>query len=258
MSRFSLFTTIDLSQCFHSFKIKKEDGLLTAFTFDGVQYCFRKAPFGLLPISSIVQRCLTNLFADLDYVTIFVDDVTISTDSNLENHIHCVQTVLNRLTKANLKINEKKLHLAQRSIYILGFCLSEKGLALDQRKVSNILDWSPTVRNAKELQSRLGLANFFRASIPCMSTLTAKLDKLRKVPDITKVWIEEHTIAMTKLQEALASAPVLSAPNLKYDFNLVTDSSAYGLGAALYQVINNEVFGASEIPLPLSFFYLNN
>jgi hypothetical protein len=58
MARFSLFTTIDLSQCFHSSKIKKEDRPLAAFTFDGVQYCFRKAPFGLLPISSSCPKSL--------------------------------------------------------------------------------------------------------------------------------------------------------------------------------------------------------
>jgi hypothetical protein len=50
------FITIDLSQCFHSFKIRNADRPITNFTHKGIQYCFRKAPFGLIPISSVVQN----------------------------------------------------------------------------------------------------------------------------------------------------------------------------------------------------------
>lgn len=47
---------------------------------------------------------------------------------------------------------------------------------------------------------------------------------------------------MIKLQHLLVNAPVLSTPNLKYNMCLATDSSAFGIGAALYQVIHNKVY----------------
>ncbi|CEP19873.1 hypothetical protein [Parasitella parasitica] len=46
---------------------------------------------------------------------------------------------------------------------------------------------------------------------------------------------------MTCFQQ-LASSSVLLAPNLVYQFCLVTDSSAYGIGACIYQVISNQIY----------------
>ncbi|EIE82418.1 hypothetical protein RO3G_07123 [Rhizopus delemar RA 99-880] len=242
MSRYILFTTIDLSQCFHSFRIRKSDRPLTAFTTpDGVQLQFQRAPFGLTPISSVVQRSLTSLFADLDYVVNFIDDIYILSDNNFEKHKQHVQTVLERLTLHNLRINTDKLHVAQKSIYVLGFCLNEKGLTLDQRKVANVLDWPDDVNNSKELSHRLGVMNYFRDHIPNISQLTAPLNQLKNHPNLKAVWTNEHSKAIRKLKEALVNAPVISVPSLKYSFHLVTDAYDYGISGCLYQVINNEI-----------------
>lgn len=245
MSKHSIYTVIDLSQCFHSFGIHSSSRRYLSFTdpTTGLQYCFAKAPMGLTPLSSFVQRQLTNLFSDLNSVTTnFIDDITVHTEADMDLHIKYVKIVIERLNKANLTINAAKTHLAQKSINILGFCLSEKGLALDQRKVSNIVDWDPVVSSSRELASRLGLINFFRSHLPCLSTLTAPLDGIKNSPDISKVWTDEHTIAMKKIQQLLVNAPVLSAPDTRYDMCLVTDSSAYGVGACLYQVKKGRVY----------------
>jgi hypothetical protein len=245
MSKHSIFTVLDLSQCFHSFRIEKNSRKFVSFVdpTTGLQWSFKNCPMGLLPISSFVQRHVTSLLSDLNAVTTnFIDDITVHTESDMETHLKYVKMVINRLTKANLKINHEKTHFTQRSINILGFCLSEKGLALDSRKVNNVLDWKPQVANSKELASRLGLINFFRGNLPCLSTLTAPLDAIKNATDISTVWTKEHTIAMTKIQQLLVSSPVISAPNLHYAFCLVTDSSAYGIGACLYQVINKQIF----------------
>ncbi|CEP12849.1 hypothetical protein, partial, partial [Parasitella parasitica] len=229
MSKHSIYTIIDLSQCFHSFEIHYSSRKFLSFTdpTTGQQYMHSKAPMGLTPLSSFVQRQLTNLFADLnDVTTNFIDDIAVHTEADMATHIKYVKIVIDRLTKANLTINVAKTHLAQKSINILGFCLSEKGLAVDQRKVSNILDWNPVCQNSKELASRLGLINFFRSHLPCLSQLTAPLDAIKIAPDITKVWTEDHTIAMKKIQQLMVNAPVLSAPDMAHDIHLVTDSSA--------------------------------
>ncbi|CEP17536.1 hypothetical protein [Parasitella parasitica] len=46
-------------------------------------------PMGLTPLSSFVQRQLTNLFADLnDVTTNFIDDITVHTEADMETHIN--------------------------------------------------------------------------------------------------------------------------------------------------------------------------
>ncbi|KAG1121700.1 hypothetical protein G6F42_012177 [Rhizopus arrhizus] len=57
---------------------------------------------------------------------------------------------------------------------------------------------------------------------------------------------------MKNIQQLLVSSPVLSAPNLAYPFCLVTDASAYGIGACLYQVINKRIFYNGFIARKLS------
>ncbi|CEP06962.1 hypothetical protein, partial, partial [Parasitella parasitica] len=244
MSKHSLYTVVDLSDCFHSFKIHSQSRAYLTFTdMNGFTWSFAHCPFGITMISSVCQRILSILFADLkDQVTNFIDDVTIHTENDLQKHTDVVKLVLDRLTKTNLRVNTAKMHFAQKSVFILGFCMSQKGLAVDPRKVSNILDWSPNVENTRELSSRLGLINFFRSHLPNLSTLTAPLDKLRNVPNIKAVWTQDHSNIMHQLQQLLVNAPVLSTPNLKYDMCLATDSSAFGIGAALYQVIHNKVY----------------
>ena len=253
LSKFSLFTTIDLSACFHSFRIRRSDRPVTSFTApNGKQYQFKRAPFGLLNVSSVVQRSITGLFADLDYCVHYIDDIFVATDNDIDTHIRCLQTVISRLTGVNLRLNHEKLNLMQNSIFVLGFRLSHEALTLDMRKVSNVLSWPDTVQNSKELSHRLGVINYFRKHVPRISILMAPLNALKNHPNIKEVWTDEHSKAMRTLQNVLACTPVLSCPNLKYPLRLVTDASAYGIGGCLYQVIDKKIIYIGFVARTLS------
>ncbi|KAG1312453.1 hypothetical protein G6F62_014259 [Rhizopus arrhizus] len=103
MSAATLFTVLDLKQAFHRLPLAEEHRALTAFTFNGQQYQFCRAPFGLTPIPNHFQRVLTTLLHDLPYVTCFIDDLTIGTGPDIEEHIKCVTTVIERLTSATVR-----------------------------------------------------------------------------------------------------------------------------------------------------------
>ena len=141
----------------------------------------------MLNVSSVVQRSITSLFADLDYCVHYIDDIYVATDDNIETHVRCLRTVLSRLTKYNLRINHEKLNLMQESIFVLGFRLSHDALTLHMRKVTNVLSWPVTVQNSKELSHRLGMINYFREHVPRISTLMAPLNKLKNHPNIKEV-----------------------------------------------------------------------
>ncbi|OBZ81166.1 Transposon Ty3-I Gag-Pol polyprotein [Choanephora cucurbitarum] len=207
----------------------------------GLQYQIKRAAFGLLNVSSVVQRSITSLFADLDYCVHYNNDIYVATDDSIDNHVRCLQTVLSRLTRSNLHINHEKLNLMQKSTFVLGFRLSHDALTLSMRKVTNVLSWPETVQNSKELSHRLGVINCFREHVPRISTLMAPLNNLKNHPNIKEVWTAEHSKAMRTLQLVLADTPVLSCPNLKYPLHLVTDASAYGIGGCLYQVFDNKI-----------------
>ncbi|WP_461043563.1 reverse transcriptase domain-containing protein, partial [Streptomyces sundarbansensis] len=140
---------------------------------DGKQYMFRGCPFGLKPISSKFQRVMSIVFDGLPFVTTFVDDIVVYSQ-NMQDHQSHVKTVIDKLTKVNLLLNPDKCHFAQKSIYLLGFSISEKGRSLDERKLKNIEMW-PTPQTGKDLQRFLGVVNYFRDHIPMMSHITSRI-----------------------------------------------------------------------------------
>ncbi|KAG1167498.1 hypothetical protein G6F70_009475 [Rhizopus microsporus] len=169
------------------FKVREDHQHKTAFTVDNVQYMFQGCPFGLSSISSRAQRTMSIVFQDMqDFVTTFVDDIVVFSKGTLRDHEECLKKVIQRLTEVNLKINPDKCHLGQKSVYLLGFCVNENGISIDTRKVANIHEW-PQPRTGKDIQRYLGLVNFFRDFVPNISKLTAPLDALRNIDDLTGI-----------------------------------------------------------------------
>ncbi|KAG1439575.1 hypothetical protein G6F56_012254 [Rhizopus delemar] len=165
----SVFTTLDLTNAFHRFPVFEPHQHKTAFTsVDGKQYMFRGCPFGLKPISSKFQRVMTKLFSKAPFnifVSTFVDDIVIFSKT-IPEHTEHTQLVIDELTRVQLILNPQKCHFAQKTIYLLGFCVSTNGCTyLDPRKVTNTMEW-PTPQTGKQIQRFLGLINYFRDYIP--------------------------------------------------------------------------------------------
>ncbi|SAL97142.1 hypothetical protein, partial, partial [Absidia glauca] len=181
-----VYTTLDLTNAFHRFPIHPPDQHKTAFTsVDGLQYMFRGCPFGLKPISSKFQRVMTTLFSRdpfHSFVATFVDDIVIYSKT-YNSHAAHVKMVIDELTQVNLTLNPQKCHFAQKTIYLLGFCVKANGEStLDMRKVTNVQEWPQPV-TGKQIQQFLGLVNYFRLYIPYFADLTAPLDALRSHDD---------------------------------------------------------------------------
>ncbi|CDH60654.1 hypothetical protein RO3G_15169 [Lichtheimia corymbifera JMRC:FSU:9682] len=238
LSGATVFTTLDLTNAFHRFKIHEDDRHITAFTYGNRQYVFRGCPFGLKPISSKFQRVMHILFYDMPFVRTFVDDIIIFS-KDLSSHTQHVKYAIDALTRANLILNEKKCHFAQRSVYLLGFCISQHGISLDPRKVTNALDW-PLPTTGKDVQRFMGLVNYFKDHICNLSKISAPLRALMHTGSLTKVWTTEHTMAMKAIKQELAKNVLLHFPNMAEPFYVATDASNHGIGAVLFQKIKGK------------------
>jgi hypothetical protein len=112
----------------------------------------------------------------LDFVIVFVDDVSVMSPSLEAHAIHLVE-VVQRLTKAGLILNPSKSHFGCISVNLLGFVLSENGVAVDKRKLTNVADW-PTPSTGLQLMHFLGVANYMRDHCPLVAALVSPLDSL--------------------------------------------------------------------------------
>ena len=182
-----------------------------------------------------------NLFADLPYANVYIDDIVISTPASLSLHVDCVAEVLKRLTKANLVVNPDKIVLAQQNIHILGWTvIADGGLIPDPRKLTNIHSW-PLPTTGKMIQRYLGFANYFRNSIPLFADICGPLDALRNEKSLEGIWNNTHLQAFRNIQLALSSAPVLSPPDMRFGIHVATDASVTGIGGIMYQIIDDKI-----------------
>ena len=234
LSGSTIFTTLDLTAAFHRFQVYEKDQPKTAFTFDGQQYMFVGAPFGIKFLSNVFQRVMSRIFEHMPFVQCFVDDVVIFS-RNIEEHLIHVKAAIRALTEVNLILNLSKCHFAQNCVYLLGFCISAKGSSLDTRKLTNIESW-PQPSKGVDIQQFLGVVNYFREHVPKAAHLTAPLDFLRNCKHITeKDWTPLHQAHFNAIKKILLSNVVLSQPELSHPLCVATDASNFGIAAVLYQ-----------------------
>lgn len=229
------FSTLDLRQAYHRLPLSEESQPFTAFMHDGKQYMFARAPFGLKPMTSIFQRGMSLILGDLPFVAVYVDDIVVFSDTAEEHRVH-VQTVIDRLTQANLIINPEKCNFFCTEVVLLGFIIDENGRRIVPEKVANIQSWAPPT-NGKMVQRYLGMFNYFREYIPLYSTISAPLDELRFHKGnfvLTELQLE----CFNQIKYLIARAPVLSFPDFSQPFYVATDASNLGIGCVLYQLPN--------------------
>jgi len=232
-----IFTTLDLQSAYHRFPIAPEDRYKTAFTWEGAQYVFRGAPFGLKNLPSVFQRVMVNLLSDLPFVRTYFDDIVIFSTS-YEEHIQHVRQVIERLNTAQLILNVPKCHFAQPAIDLLGFRITAAGHEVNRTRLVNVQAW-PRPQTIKQLQHYLGFYNYFREHIPLASSVTAPLDAIRNANDIQLVWSPVHDAAFDNLKGLLLECLPLDFPDFTKEFVVATDASNNGIGAVLYQLADD-------------------
>ena len=89
--------------------------------------------------------------------------------------------------------------------------------------------------NIEQLQSFLGMVNYYGKFIPNLSTIAAPLNKLRR-KDVPWKWIKKEGGAYQRLKEQLSSAKVLIHYNSKLPLKLDCDASSVEIRAVLSHI----------------------
>ncbi|GBG71078.1 hypothetical protein CBR_g8377 [Chara braunii] len=228
------FTKIDLKSGYHQIEVHPDDQYKTAFRTRYGHYEFIVMPFGLTNALATFQRCINDLFRPwLDrFVVVYLDDILVFSKTPQEHQGHLRQ-VLEKLREANFKINAKKCEWVKTQVLYLGHVLDGDGIKPEDSKIAAIRDW-PTPRTLTELQSFLGLANYYRKFVRSFFTIAAPLRRLLRKETIWK-WDKDCTSAMKKLKQALIEYPVLKVADPSLPFVVTMDAKQYGIGAVLQQ-----------------------
>ncbi|KAI4291184.1 hypothetical protein PAPHI01_0458 [Pancytospora philotis] len=164
---------------------------------------------------------------------VYVDDILIFGKSESE-HDASLKRVQSLLEKHGLAANEKKCEYRKEAIEFLGYRLSKNKIEAVLEATQGVDDF-PKPANKKDLQSFLGIVNYYCKFIESAATIGKPLyDLLRK--DSEFIWTAERQQAFDALRKALLSPKVLAQPDYTKPFILETDASNVGIGAILSQI----------------------
>lgn len=119
---------------------------------------------------------MESLLSGIPGVVVFIDDIRI-TASNDEEHLVRLEEVLKRFLLNNVKVNLSKSEFLKSQIEYCGFRIDKFGIHKLKSKIDEIAN-ALTPKNIQELQSLLGLVNYYNRFFRNYSDLTEPLRKL--------------------------------------------------------------------------------
>ena len=183
---------------------------------------------------------MNNCLGELNYSTclVYLDDIVIYL-STQEEHIECLQAVLDCFGLHRLKLKPLKCEFFKEKIEYLGHSVSLKGMWPSRDNLKAITKY-PEPMMYTAIKGFIGLVGHYRCFIKDFAKITDPLHEYAR-GDTAKKKKEQVVLkkaargVFQKLKKAVMNAPVLAYPDPNKEYLLETDASKLGLGAVLFQ-----------------------
>ena len=126
-----IFSTLDLHSGYWQFPVNLTDREKTPFCPGPSMglYEFCRMPFGSTGAPSSFQRLMDRTLQGLPFVTIYLDDILVHSDS-VESHAQHLRVVFQHIRDAGLTLTGTKCHIELSSARYLGHVFSAQGIML--------------------------------------------------------------------------------------------------------------------------------
>lgn len=169
----TIFSTIDLKRAYSQIPVAEDDSNYAIWAFR-----VRRDALGFKNGTEVFQKNMHSILGHLDFITIYLDDLLMSS-SGMQEHLEHLRIIFNTLLANRLRINWDKCVFAKIEINFLGFRVNAHGPKPPQEEVEAILSY-PRLKTLWDLKRYLGAVNYFRAHVPHAAQAQALLnDQLR-------------------------------------------------------------------------------
>ena len=173
---------------------------------------------------------METLLQGIDHTSVYLDDILV-TGATDEEHLRNLDQVLARLEGAGMRLKRKKCEFMLPEVEYLGHRITSQGLQPTGEKVRAITN-APTPENKAQLQSFLGLINYYAKFLPNLSTTLAPVYALLH-KKTSWVWGDKEARAFEMAKSQLTTSSILVHYSSDRDLLLACDASPYGVGAVL-------------------------
>ena len=162
------------------------------------------------------------------------DDILVSGETD-EQHVWHVDEVLARLKEAGLRAKLKKCRFMEEEVIFMGYIVSKDGHHPNPERIEALLK-APAPGNLAELQSYLGMVNYYAKFIPRLAAIVEPLHTLLQRGE-KWIWTEEQEEALRLTKEKLCTVPVLTHYSPHLPIYLACDASPVGIRAVLSHIL---------------------
>ena len=238
-----VYGVMDMTSGYHQAPIAAASQVFTAFIcFMGI-FCWLRVPMGLKNAASYFQRVMaTVVLVGLLYQAceLYIDDILVF-GKDEEDFLANLKKVFERLRKHRVTLNPKKCRFGMEKVEYVGHVVSAEGISFTDQKRGKVLEF-PVPKTQKDMQAFLGLVNYFRDHVPNMTELVKPLRALidNKKKNQSLLLTEEEKQIFFQVRDTVANCPALFFVSEHAPIVVMTDASDYGIGAYIYQLVDNK------------------
>uniref|UniRef100_A0AC35ES89 Reverse transcriptase n=1 Tax=Panagrolaimus sp. PS1159 TaxID=55785 RepID=A0AC35ES89_9BILA len=225
------YSKLDLYSAYHQIPLDEESKELTTISTHKGLFQYQYLPFGPSSAVAIFQETMEKCFHAIPGFVNYLDDMTVTAKSD-DEHLERLKTVFERCRKDGFRLNLEKCAFLEDKIEFLGHEIDAHGVRPLKNKVQGFVNM-PDPTNVKQLESFLGLANYYGKFIKNFSTIAAPLNEMKK-KGVKWQWNENHKVAVEQIKKALLESKLLTHYDPEKALFLAADASEYGIGAVIY------------------------
>ena len=207
---FTVFTNLDFYKSYHQVPAAPKPRHKTALVTPLESFQFKRMPMGLSNSGKNLQRLMDEIFRDLNFVFVYLDDILIFSRSEQEH----LRAVFRRLQDYGLEVNKDKCLFRQKQLRFLSHTISADGFCPPPKKVEAIIFFSKPADLAA-LKRYLGMLNFYRRFLPQCAELLKPLNRHltgKNKRNRSIQWSTEVGKAFEQSKRVIADATMLAYP----------------------------------------------
>ena len=125
---FQYASALDLNMGYYHIHLTPAACRLCTIVLPWGKYEYTRLPMGVNCAPDIFQERINDLFQGMEYVRAYLDDLLILSMGNWADHCDKLDSTLQKLGEAGLKVNCEKSFFGRTETEYLGFWITQKGI----------------------------------------------------------------------------------------------------------------------------------